>query len=313
MDIRKAKLIHSIKSNQFYTVMRIDEDVGIVYLHPTKNRHKDITKSQIAHIEDNPEFKYVVMHDVNTTTEQHFFKIMDSDCSIHVKENEVRDFKKNMLMESECAMQKLKELSEVKSKQKLYELARDKYFRLTNRQTLEDNRKSYIGQVIPDEIKRIAWTKRLFVERSDDYCGRNPKHISTNLERKTTQGRYPCGFLIRDKGGVVVSGGRYEMSIPEVIEFVKQYKYKDDEHYGQLFFVPLNNNQKKQLKRCERILKRNDLHFKNENNCYFWVLDEEKNVIAGDRTGFNLSGLVRFCGRLNHKSKDIQNQSVTDK
>ena len=113
MDIRKAKLIHSVKCNQFYTIMRIDEDVGTIYLQPTKNRHKDITKSQITHIEDNPEFEYVVMHDANTTAEQHFLKIMGSDCNIHVKENEVKDFKKNMLMESECAMQILKALNQV--------------------------------------------------------------------------------------------------------------------------------------------------------------------------------------------------------
>ena len=123
MDIRKAKLIHSVKCNQFYTVMRIDEDVGTIYIQPTKNRHNGITKSQIAHIEDNHEFQFVVMYDANTTAEQHFLAIMDSDCSIHVKQNEVKDFKKNMLMKSERAMQILKALSKVNSNDKLYKLA----------------------------------------------------------------------------------------------------------------------------------------------------------------------------------------------
>lgn len=311
MDIRKAKLIHSVKCNQFYTVMRIDEDVGTIYLQPTKNRHKDITKSQIAHIEDNPEFEYVVMHDATTTAEQHFLKIMDSDCSIHVKENEVKDFKKNMLMESECAMQILKALSEVDSNDKLYKLARDKYFRLTNRQTIEENRKTYIGQVVPDEIKRLAWTKRLFIERSDDYCGK-PKHIATNLERTTTQGRHPCGFLIRDKGGIVVAGGRYEMSIPEVIDFVNQYKYVEGKHYGHLYYLPLTNAEKKQIKMCARILERNNLQYKSENNSYFWVTDKDKNIIAGSKNGFSLNGFVRFCKKLSHKQNEPKNLCVID-
>lgn len=304
--MNKVKLIHSIKSNQFYTVIRIDEDVGTIYLLPTKNRHKDITKSQIAHIEDNSEYKYVVMHDANTTAEKHFLKIMSSDCNIHVKENEVKDFKKNMLMESECAMQILKELSENKSKDKLYKLARDKYFRLTNRHTIEENRKTYIGQIVPDEVIRLAWTKRLFIERGDDYCGK-PKHIASNKERTTTQGRYPCGFLVRDKSGRVVAGGRYEMSIPEVIEFVKQYKYVEERRYGHLYYLPLSNEEKKQIKMCSRILERNNLQYKSENNCYFWVMDKDRNIIAGSTNGFNLNGFVRFCKRLN------RNRSVTDK
>lgn len=311
--MNKIKLIHSIKSNQFYTVMRIDKDVGIVYLQPTKNRHKDITKSQVAHIEDNQNYKYVVMHDTNTTAEQHFLKIISSDCNIHIKENEVKDFKKNMLMESECAMQILKELSENKSKEKLYKLARIKYFQLTNKQNIKDNRKTYIGQNVPNEIVKLAWTKRLFIERNDDYCGRQAKHISTNAERKTMQGRYPCGFLVRDKGGIVVAGGRYEMSIPEVIEFVKQYKYIEGKHYGHLYHLPLSKKDEKQIKMCSRILERYGLKYKSENNSYFWVLDKDRNIIAGDKNGFSLRGFVRFCKKLSYQQRNTLNDSITDK
>lgn len=303
MDIRKAKLIHSVKCNQFYTVIRIDEDVGTIYIQPTKNRHNGITKSQIAHIEDNHEFQFVVMYDANTTAEQHFLAIMDSDCSIHVKQNEVKDFKKNMLMKSERAMQILKALSKVNSNDKLYQLAREQYFKLTNRQMIEENRKTYIGQVVPDETKRLAWKKRLFIERSDDYSGR-PKHIATNLERTTTQGRYPCGFLIRDKDGIVVAGRRYEMSIPEVVDFVKQYVYVERKHYRHLYCLPLSNAEKKQIKMCSRILSRNDLQYKSENNSYFWIMDKENNVIAGSKNGFSLNGFVRFCKRLSHKQDE---------
>lgn len=308
MDMSKKKLIHSVKSNQFYTIMRIDKDVGIVYLQPTKNRHKGIAKSQIAHIEDNPEYKYVVMHDANITAEQHFLKIMSSDCNIYIKENEIKDFKKNMLMESECALQMLKELSENESEETLGKLAKIKYFRLTNRKNIKDNRRTYRDKIVPDATKKLAWTKKLFIERNDDYCGK-PKHTSTNAERKTAQGRYPCGFLIRDKGGTVIAGGRYEMTIPEVVEFVKEYKYVEGKRYRKLYFVPISSDEKKRIKMCSRILERNGLRYKNENNSYFWVLDKDRNIIAGGKNGFSLKGFVRFCKKIGHQK---QNNDVID-
>lgn len=311
MDISRAKLIYSEKVNQFYKPMRIDEDVGVVYIQPTNNRNKDVTRSQIVHMEDT-DFEFVVMYDDKISAEQHFLDVLDSDCSIHVKENEVKNFKKNRLIKSNIALQKLKELSEVQSNDKLYKLAREQYCKSTNRETVIANRESYVGQDIPKEIENIAWMKRLFIERSDQYCCRPRRYPSEN-ERRAIQARYPCGFLIRNKGGIVIVGGRYEMTISEVVEFVQNYKYKDDEYYGQMFFVPFTKEQKKQLKMCKRILERNELHIKNENNCYFWVLDKEKNVIAGSKGGFNFNGLVRFCKRLNQKVKEIRNQSVTDK
>lgn len=36
----KIKLIYSEKYNQFYKPMRVDEDVGIVYMQITSNRHE---------------------------------------------------------------------------------------------------------------------------------------------------------------------------------------------------------------------------------------------------------------------------------
>lgn len=311
MDMSKIKLIYSEKVNQFYKPMRIDEDIGVVYVQLTKNKNDDVARNQILHMEDT-DCEYIVMYDDRTSAEEHFLEIMSSDCVGHIKENEVKNFKRNMLMKSNDAMQLLQELSTDKAQGKLYKLAKQQYFKVTNKENVIKNRESYIGQEVPKEIEQLAWMKQLFIERSDTYCCR-PRRFPNDNERRSIQARYPCGFLIRNKGGIVIVGGRYEMPLSEVIDFVKQYKHKDGEHYGQLFFVPLTNNQKKQLKRCERILKRNDLHFKNENNRYFWVLDKEKNVIAGSRTGFNLSGLVRFCGKLNNKSNDVQNQSVTDK
>lgn len=311
MDISKAKLIHSIKCNQFYTIMRIDEDVGTIYIQPTKNRHKDITKGQIVHIEDNPELRFVVMHNAVTTAEQHFLDVIENGNSVYAKMGEIDNFKKNMLMESERAMQKLKELSAMNNDDNVTKCARKMYLKLNHRQRIKDNRNTYIGQVIPVEIQKLAWQKKLFIERSDDYCGK-PKHVSENNERVTMQGRYPCGFLVRDKGGIVVAGGRYEMSVQEVVDFVNQYKYVDGKHYGQLYFVPMTHIQKKQLKLCAKILDRNGLSIKNENNSYFWVLNNNKTIIAGGEYGFNLNGLMRFCKKIQRKNKKKNIKSVTD-
>ena len=312
MDTSKVKLIHSIKCNQFYTIMKIDEDLGTIYLQPTKNRHKDITKSQIAHIEDNPELKFVVMYNAATTAEQHFLDVIENANNVYTKMGEINNFKKNMLMESERAMQKLKELSEMSNDDDVTTCARNMYLKLNHRQRIKDNRSTYIGQVIPVETQKLAWQKKLFIERNDDYCG-NPKHVSKNNERVTTQGRYPCGFLVRDKGGVVVAGGRYEMSVQEVVDFVNQYKYVEGKHYVHLYFVPMTHIQKKQLKMCAKILDRNCLGIKNENNSYFWVLDNNKTIIAGSKYGFNLTGLMRFCKKIQRKNKEKNIKSVTDK
>lgn len=91
------------------------------------------------------------------------------------------------------------------------------------------------------------------------------------------------------------------MSISEVIDFVNQYKYVEGKHYGHLYYLPLTNAEKKQIKMCSRILERNDLQYKSENNSYFWVTDKENNVIAGSKNGFSLNGFVRFCKKLSHK------------
>lgn len=300
MDMSKIKLIHSRKYNQFFEPMRIDEDIGVVYMKPTKNRHDGITKSQILSIEETTNMKFVVMHNAKRTAEEHFFAVIGSGDNINAMRKEINNFKKNMLSESDKAMQKLKEISE--SDSVVSKSAKAVYDKLTHRQALKENRSTYIGQIIPDETKRLAWQKRLFIERNDDYCGKSKKHKADDDERNAMQGRYPCGFLIRDKGGIVVCGGRYELSVQEVIDFVQQYEYVEGKHYGKLYYPPLDREQKKQIKRCCRILERNDLYYINEHNSYFWVANSKKQIIAGSKNGFNLKGLVRFCKKLNRKS-----------
>lgn len=234
MDKNKIKLVFSEKYNQFYKPIRVDEDVGIIYMQITKNRHeKGIKKDEIIHIENCSDYTYVIMHNANITAEQHFIKVMSSNCNVNIKLNELNYFRKNMLTESESAMQILKELSECEcdsqidkdnflNKKKIHNKALEIYISINHKKIVQDNRSTYVGQDIPEDIKRIALSKRLFIERSDDYCGK-PKHPTNMNEKLAIQALYPCGFIVRDRGGIVVAGGRYELSMEDAIVFVKNY------------------------------------------------------------------------------------------
>ena len=144
MDINKVKLVYSEKVNQFYKPMRIDEDIGVVYVQPTKNKNDDVSKNEIVHME-NTDYEYIVMYDDKTNAEDHFLEVMNSNCVGHIKENEVKNFKRNMLMKSNDAMQLLQELSTDKEQGKLYKLAKEQYFKVTNKENIVKNR----------EVKRV--------------------------------------------------------------------------------------------------------------------------------------------------------------
>lgn len=318
MDMSKVKLIFSEKYNQFYKPMRIDEDVGIIYMQVSKNRHdKGMKKDEIIHIEKNMGYKYVIMHDSKTTAEQHFIDVMNNKYNVHVKLGELKCFKKNMLTDSEKAMQVLKELSEdecdMTSKnynelRRVHNEALKLYTKLNHRMIICDKRSTYINQTIPDDIKRLALSKRLFIERSDDYCKNGKyRHPSNKTDRLAIQAKYPCGFIIRDRGGVVVAGGRYELLMEDAIEFVKNYiPTEREKHYKHSYQVPMSLKKKKQLKMCYKILQSHGLYYKNEHNYFFWVLDKNRNIVAGGKNGFGFKWLLKYCRKIK------KNQSVTD-
>ena len=311
MDKNRIKLIFSEKYNQFYKPIRVDEDVGIVYMQITNNRHdKGMKKDEIIHIENNPDYVYITMYDANITAEQHFIKVMSSNCSVNIKLNELKLFKRNMLAESESAMQILKELAESEcepkkdnflNKKKIHNTALDIYTSLNHRKIVQDNRSTYDGQIVTDDIKRIALSKRLFIERSDDYCGK-PKHPTNMNEKLAIQALYPCGFIVRDRGGIVVAGGKYELSMEDAIRFVENYLPTEKEkHYTNLYQVPMSIRKKRQLAMCYKILEMYGLHYKNEHNYFFWVLDKRGNVVAGGKNGFGFKWLLSYCRKLKHK------------
>lgn len=314
----KIKLIYSKKYNQFYKPMRIDEDVGIIYIKVTKNRHdKTIRKDEILHIEENSDYRFVVMHDDNTTAEQNFMDALNSNNS-HKKMSVIKDFKKNMLDESEQCLSKLKELSKMfipnenEDDVKIRSLAAIRYRSLDiwKDSIVENNRKSYENQDIPNDIRKLALSKRLFIERRDETCyktvGKFKRKVADKQGRDMLQANFPCGFMIKDKGGYVVAGKEgkrtYTLSVPEVIEFVENY-IPTTKHYHILYQAPMSSSKERKLAKCYEILRQHGLHYKNEHNYFFWVLDKKKNVIAGGENGFGFKWLLKYCRRLQSQPK----------
>lgn len=328
MDFNKIKLIYSEKANQFYEPMRIDEDVGIVYMQVTKNRHdKSITKNEIIRIEQNPQYKYIVMHNATTTAEEHFIETIKCQEDIGIKLNEIKNFKRNLLSESEEALLILSELANKKSGKLTKSKNAIRYAALGSYRSLyewkyniqENNRKSYENQKIPNDILRLALEKRLFIERRDEYCFKSDKTYKRKLAPKqarySIQSNFPCGFVIKNKGGYVVAGKQgknyYTLSVDEVIDFVKGYEYDPSKTYKKPYRVPMSERKERELSMCNRILSENNLRLRNEHNYFFWVLDKQGNVIAGGKNGFGFKWLLKYCRRLRSqpKNKIVQNHS----
>lgn len=322
MDLKSIKLVYSKKYNQFYKIIRIDEDVGIIYIIPTKNRHdKTIRKNEILCIEDNLNYQYVVMHDKEITAEQHFIDVFNDEiCSVHIKLNEIRDFKKNMLPDSENAVSIIKRNAGIKGYKGLTDNERKirnaslmcyRGLDVWKKEQVKNNRASYENQVIPNNIIQLALSKRLFIERRDEYCFKTSntyeKKLAPKQARHSIQSNFPCGFLIKNKGGYIVAGKQgknyYTLSVDEVIDFVKEYKYDPSKTYKKMYRVPTSERKERELSMCNKILLENDLRLKNEHNYFFWVLDKKGNVIAGGKNGFGFKWLLKYCRRLRSQSK----------
>lgn len=321
MDIGKVKLIYSEKFNQFYKPIRLDEDIETIYMMVANNRHdKSIKKEEIIRIEENINYKYIIMHDFVTTAEQHFINVMESDCSPHIKINEIKDFNKNMLAESETCVTKLKEIAysnPLKADQYAVIMQKNAILQYKNLNIwknclVEENRKSYENQVIPAEIIHIALSKRLFIERRDETCKKgsnsNKRKTAPSLAKRSIQSNFPCGFLIKDKGGYIVAGKSgnqlYTLSVKDVIDFVREYDDSKTKNYSVLYQVPISKRKKNGLAKCYNILKEHGLYFKNEHNYFFWVLDKRGNTIAGEENGFGFKQLLKYCKSLQIQSKN---------
>lgn len=320
MDKRKMKIAYSDKYNQFYEILRIDNDVGACYIKPTVNRRdKSIHKDMILRV-DKEDLKVVVMYNSDTTAESHFIKIMESNCPYKIKLSELRDFKKNMLRDSIIAMEELKKISEMQiSDHELQEVksaALKLLYSMKERENVieEDYQSTYDNQVIPDKTMKIALSKRLFIERSDEIYQKRrangKKVLAIGNKKYALQKGRPCGFIVRDRGGFIIDGKGYTFSIQDVVDFVKNYiPTEKEKQYTVLYEVPISERKERQLAKCAFILRRHGLHYNNEHNYFFWVLDRRGNVIAGGENGFGFKWLKKYCIRLNNRAF----KRVTDK
>ncbi len=222
------------------------------------------------------------------------------------KLNELHDFKRNGLMDSENAKNEVIRLyhlgfEDVKSKEdrKFRQAVVNLYFEITT-DGISASQKNYrtYAQHIPGATKDLAMQKGLFIERVDDYCkDKKGKRIKAHkLAKKGIRGTKPCGYLIRNKSGKVIIGGGYKLTDAQVIEFVKNYQPTPDDTSGN-YKVPLSKQEEKKYATCRKILRRNKLNWRNENNVRFWVLDKGE-VVYGGKNGVGLKGLFRYCNNL---------------
>ena len=305
------KLAYSEKYNQFYEIMRIDNDVGVCYIKPTSNkRDKSIHKDMILKIDTEDEFKIVVMHNANITAEQRFIKIMESDCPYKIKLSELKSFKKNMLMESVDAMDELKKISEIqttnKELQEVQSSALKLLFLMKEKENIieTDYQSTYNNQIIPSRTMQIALFKRLFIERSDEIykkrCAKGKRVLAIGTKKCALQKGRPCGFIVRDRGGFIIAGKGYTLTVQEVVDFVNNYiPTKKEKQYKDLYKVPMSERKERQLIKCYGIIRKHGLYYKNEHNYFFWVLDKKGKIVAGGKNGFGFKWLRKYCNRLN--------------
>lgn len=305
MDISKTKLIYSEKYNQHYKPIKFDEENKICYIMVVKNRRdKSIHRDMIARIEKNTDWKFVVMRNQYITAEDNFIRSMRCDGQYMRKLNELHDFKRNGLVDSENAVDEIRRLyslgyTDVKNRddRKFRQAVIQLYLDLCVGNVPKQKNKDTYAQHIPGRTKDLAKKKGLFIERVDDYCIINGKRCKAYGKRvESIRKEKPCGYLIRNTDGKVIVGGGYKLSDEQVVAFIDNYEPEPDEHVGN-YKVPLSKNEEKRFAICRKILRQNKLKWKNDNNVKFWVLDNE-NVIYGGKDGVGLKGLFRYCNNL---------------
>ncbi len=235
--MKNIKLIYSKKHNQYYRPISIDEDSKICKIVVAKNkRDKAITRNQIAKIEEHPDWKYVVMKNEHITAEENFINSMRVPGEYNRKNNELIDFQRHGLVDSEVAMTELSRIfhegfKNVKSEQDRHFRNRVKtlYEELMTEQTKNDNKRSY-DQRVPSEIIAIAKEKGLLIERNDDYITKKGSRVKpTKKELARIRESKPCGYLIRGLDMKVVAANNYKFTSRQVVEFVKRYTPYDFE------------------------------------------------------------------------------------
>ena len=235
--MEKKKLVYWARYNQHYRIIAVETDNKIVKMVVSKNKKdKSITRDMIARVELCPDWQFICMKNQHITAESNFINSMRCNTEYARKINELIDFKRNGLVDSDMAMKELSRIfhqgfRNVKSD-------KDRHFRnkvkalyeeILTEQTRNDNKRSY-DQKIPSDVIALAKEKGLLIERNDDYITKKGSRVKpTKKELVKIRAEKPCGYLIRsatDKK-VIASVG-YKFTSRQIVEFVQKYNPNTD-------------------------------------------------------------------------------------
>lgn len=234
--MKEILLCYWQKYNQYYKPIEIDTELKVCKMVVAKNkRDKSITKDKIAKVEQYPDWKFIIYKNAFKTAEQNFLDVMRVPGEYKKKLNELTDFKRNGLVDSEKAMWEIAYIFQkgfddcISDKDRHFrQRVKTLYTEILTEKSCNDNQRSY-NQRIPAEIKELAKSKRLFVERVDDYIFKNGRRAKTNkAEKQKIRERKPCGYLIRNEYGKAIVGNGYTMTSANVVEFIQKYSPLDD-------------------------------------------------------------------------------------
>lgn len=222
--------------NQYYKPIEVDTENRIVKMIVAKNkRDRTVTRDKIAKVELCPEWEFIIYKNARKTAEQNFLDVMRVPGEYKKKLNELTDFKRNGLVDSEKAMWEIAYIFQkgfgdcISDKDRHFrQRVKTLYTEILTEKSRNDNQRSY-NQRIPAEIKELAKSKRLFVERVDDYIFKNGRRAKTNkAEKQKIRESKPCGYLIRNEYGKAIVGNGYTMTSANVVEFIQKYSPLDD-------------------------------------------------------------------------------------
>lgn len=234
--MEQKKLIYWRIYNQYYRPIEIDEKHKICKMIVAKNKKdKSVTRDMIANVELYTDWKFVIYKNEFKTAEQNFLDVMRVPGHYNQKLNELTDFKRNGLVDSAKAMEEISYIFQKGFNDCISD--NDRHFRqrvkalyteILTEQTRKDNQRTY-DQTIPAEIVKLAKSKRLFVERVDDYTIKNGRRAKTNkAEKQKIRERKTCGYLIRNEKGKTIVGNGYTLTSANVVEFVQKFSPYDD-------------------------------------------------------------------------------------
>lgn len=235
--MEKKKLVYWARYNQYYRIIEVDTDNNIVKMVVSKNkRDKSITKNMIAKVELCPEWQFIIMKNQYITAEENFVNSMRCNAEYARKINELMDFKRHGLVDSEMAM---KELSNIFHRRfRDIKSDKDRHFRnkvktlyeeILTEQSRNDNKKSY-DQKIPSDVIALAKDKGLLIERNDDYITKKGSRVRpTKNELVKIRADKPCGYLIRSaEDKKAIAGVGYKFTSRQIVEFVQKYNPNTD-------------------------------------------------------------------------------------